>query len=400
MTTPSQSEPGTARQPIASHSTLQTTTRAIFLISLPFGILHFVLPIFGEQIGADAVEIGLFFSAFSLMTVLLRPAVGVALDRYGRRPFFVSGLLGYAVTMVVFALAGDVRTIVLARLMQGTASSLLWLTADSITADVADAGGRGGAFGGVGQASMAGTVLGTFIGFGLLSALSFFTAWKWLFGIYAGLCLLAALGAMWRLPETYRSAQRPQRPIAWSRQWILLLLVTLVTGASAAMIAPIIMIFLQRKLAASVDELAWAALPAALIVALFQSRLGALADRWGRKPLMVVSMAVAAFTSFVIPNLTQLVQLAAVWALQDLCYAVGDPAEQALVADLTGGDQRGRAYGLYAMAAGLGMTVGPVAGGWLYERLGPQAPFVANGLVLAVSALLLAAWLREPPRDA
>jgi len=386
--------------PPSSGSTLRTITRAIFLISLPFGILHFVLPIFGEQIGADAVEIGLFFSAFSLMTVLLRPAVGVALDRYGRRPFFIAGLLGYAFTMATFALARDVQSILLARLMQGTASSLLWLTADSITADIADANGRGGAFGGVGQASMAGSVLGTFIGFGLLSSLSFFTAWQWLFGAYAALCLLAAVWALWRLPETFHPVHRSPQPIVWSRQWALLLLVTLVTGASAAMIAPIIMIFLQRRLAASVQDLAWAALPAALIVALFQSRLGALADRLGRKPLMVFGMAMAGVTSFIIPSLTQLVQLAGIWALQDLCYAGGDPAEQALVADLTGGDQRGRAYGLYAMASRLGMTIGPVAGGWLYERLGPQAPFVANGLILLMSALLLGVWLREPRRAA
>jgi DHA1 family multidrug resistance protein-like MFS transporter len=398
MTQQAQSQHINEFHPTIRRSALQIITRAIFLISLPFGILYFVLPVFGEQIGADAIEIGLFFSAFSLMTVLLRPVVGVALDRYGRRPFFTAGLLGYALTMATFALARDVQTILMARLMQGSASSLLWLTADSIAADVADPNERGGAFGGIGQASTAGTVLGTFVGFGMLSMLSFLTAWKWLFRICGGLCVLAALWAMWRLPESYRPVQRSQQPIPWSRQWLLLLLVTLVTGASAAMIAPIIMIFLQRQLSASIEDLAWAALPAALIVATFQSRLGALADRLGRKPLMVVSVAAAGLTSFIIPRLTQLLQLAAVWALQDLCYAAGDPAEQALVADLTGGDQRGRAYGLYAMAAGLGMTIGPVAGGWLYERLGPQAPFVANGLILGMSALLLGVWLREPRR--
>jgi MFS family permease len=84
---------------------------------------------------------------------------------------------------------------------------------------------------------------------------------------------------------------------------------------------------------------------------------------------MMLSTAVTGLTSFVIPKLMQLPQLVAVWALQNLCYAGGDPAERALVADLTGGDQHGRAYGLYATAAGLGMRT-----------------------------LLLAAWLREPRR--
>ena len=37
---------------------LKTLRRSIFLISLPFGILHFVLPIYGKEIGADAIQIG------------------------------------------------------------------------------------------------------------------------------------------------------------------------------------------------------------------------------------------------------------------------------------------------------------------------------------------------------
>ncbi len=86
------------------------------------------------------------------------------------------------------------------------------------------------------------------------------------------------------------------------------------------------------------------------------------------------------------------------WALQALCYAAGDPAEQALVADLTGNDQRGRAFGVYALAGGLGATVGPLVGGWLYETVSPAAPFFANGAVLALCTLVLWALLRVPAR--
>jgi hypothetical protein len=45
-----------------------------------------------------------------------------------------------------------------------------------------------------------------------------------------------------------------------------------------------------------------------------------------------------------------------------------------------------------------GRQVGTGAGGWLCESAGPQAPFVANGLILGACALVLAALLREPNR--
>ena len=403
MTGEVQEYPST-RLPAKTHAnTLYTLRRAIFMISLPFGILSFVLPIYGKEIGADAVQIGLFFSAFSLMTVLLRPIVGAGLDRYGRRPFFLVGLAGYGATMFAFALSNQVWAILAARTFQGIASAFLWLAARAITADVAGADERGRAFGGVDQSSMQGALLGTFIGFGVLMPLGIGGGWSPLFIGYGVVSLVAALLAWRRLPETnpmivQTTSHTARRPIVWSRPWILLLLVTAITGASWAMVSPILMIFLQENLAVGMTDLATAYLPAALVWALLPTRLGKLADRFGRKPLMVVGMAVAAGSSFLIPGLASLTGLAALWALQALCYAAGDPAEQALVADLTGGDQRGRAYGLYTLAAGLGATVGPLVGGWLYEALGPQAPFYANGIILALCTLLLGALLRVPAR--
>ena len=375
--------------------------RAILLVSLPFGILSFTLPIYGKVLGADAVQIGLFFSAFSLMTVLLRPLVGAGLDRRGRRPFLLVGLAGYGITMFLFAFAAEIWMITLARVFQGIASAFLWLAARAITADLAGAHERARSFGGVDQASSQGAILGTFAGYGVLIAFGFEAGWRPLFLGYGLLGLAAALLAARSLPETRPAAAgepHERRPIRWSRPWLLLLLVTAVTGASWAMISPILMVYLQERLAVGVDALAWAYLPAALIWALLPSRLGALADRLGRKPLMVLGLAAAAGSSFLIPHVSGLLGLAALWGFQALCYAAGDPAEAALVADLTGNDERGRAFGLYTLAAGLGATVGPLLGGWLYENIGVATPFYANGLVLALCAAVLLALLQEPGR--
>lgn len=117
-------------------SILSTLRRTLFLISMPFFILELLLPIYGKRIGASVVEIGLFFSAFSLMTVILRPLVGWGLDRFGRRGFFLTGLGGYAITMISFAYIRQAAGIVLARIFQGISSSLLWLSASAITADL------------------------------------------------------------------------------------------------------------------------------------------------------------------------------------------------------------------------------------------------------------------------
>ena len=358
----------------------------------------FALPIYGKRIGANAVQIGLFFSVFSLMTVLLRPVLGAALDRYGRRPFLLSGLVGYSMTMFIIAFSARVWHITMARACEGTAYSLLWLSVQSITSDAAGKEDRGRAFGSMPQASYRGAITGTFIGFGVLSTLGLNTGWCPLFAGYGALCLAAAVFALIHVPETHTVRERysDRRPLPRSRPWILLLLVTTVTGASWAMITPILMIFLQEKLTTDVANLGLAYFPAALVWATLPSRLGAMSDRFGRKSLMVLGLIAASLSSFYIPHLNSLIGLAALWAFQALCYAAGDPAEESLVADLTGGDQRGRAYGIYATAAGLGATIGPLFGGWLYEAMGSKVLFYANGVILAICAIILTALLKIP----
>ncbi len=383
-----------------------TLYRSVFLVSFPFFILGLLLPIYGKEIGASVMQIGLFFSAFSIMTVVLRPVIGWAVDHYGRRYFVISGLAGYTAAMASFAFVDQVAGVVLARIIQGIAASLFWLSANAIVADTADETERGRAFGKLAQSSSQGSIAGAFVGFALLNIPFAMIIggvqihnWTVLFGAYALVSLLAVLIALRQLPET-KPVQRQAvlNPIRWTRPWLLLLLITLATGASWAMVTPIMVIFLQDSLHVDVSVLSWAFLPAGLVWAILPSRLGSLADRFGRKPLMMVSLGMAALTSVMIPQLTSVISLSLLWAIQALCYAAGDPAEQALVADLTGGDQRGRAYGFYVMAADLGAAFGPFVGAWLYQSIGPRMPFYANGLMLVACALVVAAFMRLPQR--
>jgi DHA1 family multidrug resistance protein-like MFS transporter len=384
-----------------------TLRRTIFYISMPFFILGLMLPVYGKQIGASVVEIGLFFSAFSVMTVLLRPLVGWGLDRFGRRGFFLAGVAGYAITMVSFAFIDQAGGIIAARIFQGVASSLLWLSASAITADLAGAQERGVKFGLVTQSSTQGSILGTALGFFILN-ISFslggqetqITNWMLLFLIYGAVNLFALFFAVRGLPETRPAvSEADAAPIRWTRTWVLLLLVTLVTGASAAMLSPILIIFLQDKLSIDIEGLTWAFLPSALVWAFLPAQLGKLADRFGRKPLMLLGMSAAALSSFFIPALGSVIALAVLWAFQAACYAAGDPAEQALIADLTGRNQRGRAYGLYVMFADLGATIGPLGGAWLYQTYGQAIPFYANGIILALCAVVLLLFLKIPKQQ-
>jgi MFS family permease len=386
-----------------SHA-IKNIESAFFFLSLPFFIMGLLLPVYGKELGASALEIGVIFSAFSVITILIRPLVGWALDRFGRRPFYVSGMLAYALAMVAFAFSDQVWGMVAARLLQGVASAFAWLSASAIIADLSGPENRARYFGRLAQASSRGSILGAFVAFAIFQSRFSLNGqelasygWETSFLVYAVGALVAFLIALRGMKETNPGSTRARpKGILWSRAWTLLMLVTLVTAAAWTMTSPILILFLQDRLDAGIDVIAWAFLPSGIIWALLPAHLGRLADRFGRKPLMVLGLVVSAITMFILPSLTSFVGLAVLWSILALCFAAGDPAEQALVADLTGGDQRGRAYGLYVMASDIGAAIGPLGGGWLYERLDPSAPFLATGFILALCALILLLFLQIP----
>jgi MFS family permease len=331
------------------------------------------------------------------MTILMRPVVGWALDRFGRRPFYISGMFGYALTMVAFAYSDQIWAMVVARLLQGLASACAWLSASAIIADITGPENRAHYFGRLAQASSRGSIFGALIAFTLFNNSLNLNGWRLSFLIFAAGAMVAFLIALRGLRETIPTKiQTRPSPIIWSRAWTLLMLVTLVTAGSWAMTSPILILFLQERLKTSVDVIAWAFLPSGIIWAVLPAHLGRLADRFGRKPLMILGLAISAIAMFLLPFLTSFIGLAILWSVLALCFAAGDPAEQALVADLTGGEQRGRAYGLYVIASDIGAALGPLCGGWLYDTIDASAPFIANGVILALCGLILFFFLQIP----
>ena len=384
-----------------AHS-LSMLWRAVFWVSFPFGILSFVLPIYGREIGASALEIGGFFSAVSLVPLLVRPFLGPALDRWGRRTFLLLGLGGYLVAVGIFCTADTVRLLTVASFAQGLGQAFLWISAHTIVADLAEETGRGRDFGSINEAVNRGSLIGTTVGFAAIftlenRGLGWEAIWSWLFAAY----LIPALFSLW---TAWRGVQESLPKATQdgvvhrhlSRQLLALMGIVLVTGGSRAMVWPLLMLFLQDSLGAGVGALAVAYIPAALINSYLPTRMGRLADRVGRKRPMAAGLCIGALATALIPHLPGLITLALLWAVESLGYTVSIPAERAFVADISGSDVRGTSYGLYTFAYFLGAALGPVAGGWLYDHAGHAVPFYVNTLVLVLGALMVATVLREP----
>ena len=88
--------------------------------------------------------------------------------------------------------------------------------------------------------------------------------------------------------------------------------------------------------------------------------------------------------------------LAVLYTLSAVASSLVEPAAAAMVADLIGRERRGTGYGLHALAGGLGATLGPLVGGWVYDTIGQAVPFYLDGAVLCASAVWVWLMLKPP----
>lgn len=134
---------------------------------------------------------------------------------------------------------------------------------------------------------------------------------------------------------------------------------------------------------------------AALVAqAIGQWPAGILAERVGRREMMVAGLVVAAAASlaFVLP--LSVPWLIAVRFIQGLGFAAVIPAEFAAVADVVPPDQLGRAYGWVAGAQQGGFIAGPAIGG-LLTVFGRSAVFVVTGVALLAAAGIVIITLKN-----
>lgn len=126
----------------------------------------------------------------------------------------------------------------------------------------------------------------------------------------------------------------------------------------------------------------------ALMQFLFAPVLGVLSDRWGRRPVLLVSLAGAAVDYVLMAFAPSLAWLYAGRVLAGISGA-NMAVASALLTDITPTEQRAARFGQMGAMVGIGFIAGPVLGGVLGE-ISLRAPFLFAALLNGLNLLL--AW--------
>jgi MFS family permease len=362
--------------------------------------------------------IGLVLSLFGLLNSFGQPFTGRISDRTGkRRRFVLFGLVVFGVGSAIYPFAGDYWVVLGARALQGVGAAFTIPATVALVNDYADSdrerGGNFGTFntfrligfgfgpivagivvtGGIAGQDVVDYALPTWLGPITGGSLSGFTT---AFGM-AVLGAVISFVLVWIFiadpPEASAAASKDLSIAVWDRDGdgldpvFTLGLCTFFMAVTIALFAT-----LEGPIRARLNEstFLFALQFAAVVIAnvLLQVPVGRASDRYGRRPFIVAGFLVLIPSVLVQGFVTSPTAMLAARFVQGVAVALVFAPALALAGDIGATRGSGTTLSILTMAFGLGVAVGPLASGILYNLGGIVAPF-SVGAALGVVGLVL-----------
>src|SRR5689334_24361682 len=159
-------------------------------------------------------------------------------------------------------------------------------------------------------------------------------------------------------------------------------------------IANVALPHMQADLSASQDQINWVLTSYIVASAIALPISGWLADRVGRKRLLLVSIACFTIASVLCATATSLSEMVVFRAFQGVSGAFIVPLAQATLFDINPREKHGQAMALFGGGVMIGPILGPVLGGWLTDNYNWRWVFLVN---LPVGILCILIMMRYMP---
>ncbi len=114
--------------------------------------------------------------------------------------------------------------------------------------------------------------------------------------------------------------------------------------------------------------------------------VGALSDRFGRRPVLIASLTGYGI-DYLVMGFAPLLWILFIGRALSGVFAATVSTAYAYVADISDADERAGRFGKLGAAFGAGFVIGPAIGGFLGAEFGPRAPFFAAGGLALANAL-------------
>ena len=369
--------------------------------------IYMVFPLFFAEHGISNTQSGVLISIGTLAGVLSGLLAGKFSDSFGRKWILVGGTGIYAIVFYLFAfMSKDFTTFFLLRFFEGIGFYVMPVMVSAMCADTFERQERGRM---MSMFSMAGGI-GQLIG--PLSAPYLINGDDYtMYFIFSGTfvlisCIALAILVKETLPNELRVKTAPKIGFNFGnfldsvkklgKPFMLLLAAILLYRTGYTLIDPFFSVYMSDVLQLDLSNMSYLFALRAVCTLIFAPIAGYLADKWGRKPTFVVSMALVAIALVAYTRMTQPYHIYYVRALDAIAGVVVFNSIRTITADLLAPEVRGFGMGLYSTISQESSTVGAIFGGYLIDAMGYNMVFLVAALLAGLSLGIVQLFIDEP----
>lgn len=354
-----------------------------------------VMPLYALRRGGSGTDAGTLALIYSAASLAGRLPVGWAMARWGRRPVMIAGSGIAVASCLLYPPVESMPTLLVLRAFHGLAMAFFSTAAAVVVTDVMPLSRRGEGMGYFGTGSSLGLALGPVLALAVVGRVSFMS-------LFAGTAAVAFIGVL--LEMGVRETGVPA-PLAFSLQpgamftrsaVVPAILMGTLTVTHGALVTFLPLMGQERQ----VGNPGTFFTVAAIVLVAVRAKAGALSDRWGRSPIIVPGLVLAALALGLVGIAHGPRTLLAAGALYGLAFGMAQPALMALVADRAAEAERGRAISTFYAGWEVGIGVGAYALGHLLTWTSFTIMFWTGGLVVAGGGVASLVFPGRPGRRA
>lgn len=361
--------------------TFVSLAAATLVFFIAGGIVLPIVPQFGErQLRLSPAEVGIAIAMFSVASLIVRPVVGWATDRFGRRPALIGGAAVTVLALVLHVAASSLGLLVIARALFGVGEAFFFVAALAAASDLAPADRRGEAISYLSLSLYLGLAIGPLIGEAVLGVGSYGAVWLIAAGIAAVSLVLA-----WLTPETAPAARWGERARFFHPAGVVPgVLIFLGVFGMAGFLAFVPVYVDEVGLSASVPLGVYAGI--VVVLRLIGARLP---DRFGAVRLSGSALVATAVGLAIMGSVRTAPGLIVGTAIMAVGVAFTFPALLALAVSRVSPNERGTVVGTASLFLDLAFGAAPVVIGTIAGTTGYGPTFLVSAALAALGCALL-----------
>ncbi len=370
---------------------------AVLATMIGLSIIEPLMAIYSETFGATGLYMGMIFAAFTISRGVFTPLAGKLSDHHGRKKFIAAGLLAYTAASFLYLFAHSVNSLILVRILQGTATAFVAPLAMAYVGDISPRNEEGRYLGTFSISMFLGFGIGPIIG----GALNHFHSMNAAFIAMGVLGMLSLLTVLFLLPELDIHKERKPTPFIKilrdkAMQEILLVRLFASFGVSGFLV---FFPLYATSLGLNTAQIGLLVSLNLLITAVLQRYFGKMADRRSKIALIMTGNIMLGLAILLMPLVKHFYALMGLNLIMGISGAITTPANTALAAQFGKLHGMGSAMGLLNAAFSAGMAAGPLLAGLVFDIGGLTMVFLETAAIVIGGTAVFYLFMKRNRRN-